>query len=348
MVVDSACIGTPTDNPRLVSDDGRQVLGGRVTSGVIGANGVVDAGDRRPIGLKGVVVCSGGLHVAQRGHELPAGTAGLCVSDVSEVALPATSPVSARTIDGQVWRRHWIEPGRMVVDFVGLAIVEVDDRTGHVVFDRLLAEDMEQHLLFDHVLPLVLARKGRVVLHGALLSLDGEGVVLVGAGGAGKSTFTAFAWKRGWTVGGDDGAVVTVSPPAAEPTYPTIRLAPASAALLGLELVGASPVAGKLRIVEDTNRPFQRQAVRLRVIAILEPTDAGEPATFNLLDGMSAHARLFGSTFHAELSGTTLLGDVVDQLGTLVETTTVGTIAVPRGLEGLAAAEELLRSHVEA
>ena len=45
-----------------------------------------------------------------------------------------------------------------------------------------------------------------MVLHGAVVSRDGAGAVLIGATGAGKSTLTAYAWQAGWTVGGDDGA----------------------------------------------------------------------------------------------------------------------------------------------
>ena len=303
----------------------------------------------RQAGLDGVVLCSGGLYIAQRGYELPRGGPGLRVRDVAAVSLPDSAAVEARTTDGAVWRRHWLEHDRLVIDFIGIASVDVSEDTGDIVFDRLLMEDMEQHLLFDHILPLVLARRGRLVLHGALVSRNGDGAVLAGVGGVGKSTLTAFAWSRGWTVGGDDGAVVTVgTPPTAEPTYPTIRLAPASAHLLGLETEGTSPVAGKLRLAAEDRRPFLRDGVTLRLIAILEPAAAAEDAHFEPLDGVSAHARLFGSTFHAELAGGRLLPAIIEQLARLVETTTVGRLRVPRGIDGLEAAERVLRDRIEA
>jgi len=293
------------------------------------------------------VTCSGGLLVVQRGHETPRSGLALRVNDTRPVPLPTFPPVEARTADGEVWRRHWLEPHRLVISFVGIASVEIDERTGGVVFDRAVAPDMEQHLLFDHVLPLVLARRGRLVLHGALISRSGAGVVLVGAGGAGKSTLTAFAWQQGWTVGGDDGVVVAAgSPPSAEPTYPTIRLSPASAELLGLRTVESSSVVGKLR-VDGGDRPFRQSSAELRAIALIEPIEAGRPATFERLDGMSAHARLFGSTFHADLGGR-LLPSVVDQLALLVERTAVGVLTVPRGIDGLGAAERVLRTLVPA
>lgn len=295
--------------------------------------------------LEGVVRCSGGLQVVQRGAEPPVGAPTLRVGDIARVSPPDAPPVEARRDDNVVWRRHWIEPDRLVIEFVDLAIVEVDDAGGTVVFDRHLPDDMEQHLLFDHVLPLVLARRGALVLHGGVISREGKGVLLLGSTGRGKSTLTAYAWQRGWTVGGDDGAVlVAENPPKVEPTYATVRLTPVSADLLRIEREASSSVVGKMRIVGEGYRAFRQDRVELRLIASIEPAAAGEAPRFERLAGADAHARLFASTFHAELSGNRLLPAVVESLASIVETTAVGRLTVPRGLDGLAAAEELLRA----
>ena len=297
--------------------------------------------------LEDVVLCSGGLRVAQRGAELVSEGPALRVGDIAPVRLPETAPVEARRADDVVWRRHWLEPERLAIEFVGLTVVEVDEASGTVVFDRHLPREMEQHLLLDHVLPLVLARRGRLVLHGAVVSRHGKAAVLMGASGAGKSTFTAFAWQQGWTVGGDDGAVLyATDPPAVEPTYATVRLTPASIELLGIVPEANSEVVGKLRIAGDDGRRFLQQRVELRLIAIIEPAATGQPARFQPLDGTEAHAMLFGSTFHAELAETGLLPAVIEHLASIVEVCTVGRLGVPRGVEGLAAAEGLLRDHL--
>lgn len=247
-----------------------------------------------------------------------------------------------------MWRRHWSELDRLVIEFVDLAVVEVDDPSGMVTFDRQLPAEMEQHLLFDHVLPLVMARRGALVLHGGVISRARKGAVLVGATGAGKSTLTAFAWQHGWTVGGDDGAVVhATDPPTVEPTYATVRLTPASADLLGIDPRMSAAVIGKMRIAGEGSRAFSQECVELRVIAIIEPAGAGEEARFEPLHGIDAHARLFGSTFHADLSRDRLLPKVIDRLASVVETSTVGRLTVPRGRGGLAAAERLLRGALE-
>lgn len=300
----------------------------------------------RPTALEDVVLCSGGLHVAQRGASLPLDVPGLRVGGVAHVSPPDALPIEAQRIDEVVWRRHWSQRDRLVIEFVDVALVEVDT-AGTVVFDRHLSSEMEQHLLFDHVLPLVLARNGELVVHGGVISEEGRGAVLVGSSGAGKSTLTAFAWQQGWTVGGDDGAVLYASdPPAAEPTYATLRLTPASAELLGIDPTATSGVVDKMRVIAHGDHAFRQELVELRAIAIIEPGPADVQAQFQRLRGVEAHAELFGSTFHADLSGYNFLPTVVDGLASIVENTTVGRLVTPRGLQGLAGAERVLRAAV--
>lgn len=301
------------------------------------------------MGLEGVVLCSEGVRVAQRGTELPLDTSALRVRNVATVSLPSSRPMEARRSDGVVWRRHWLDHDRLVIEFVGITNVEVHDHNGDVIFDRPLSDDMEQHLLFDHVLPLVLARRGHLVLHGGVISRSGKGVLLVGSSGAGKSTLTAFAWRQGWTVGGDDGAVLSMTdPPMIEPTYATMRLTPASVLLLGIAGDGHSTVVGKLRVGGQGERAFRQERVRLCLIAIIAAAPEGAAATFDPLDALDAHAKLFGSTFHTELKSDRFLPAIVDRLASIVETTTVGSLKVPRGIDGLVAAETLLRTQLSA
>jgi hypothetical protein len=187
------------------------------------------------------------------------------------------------------------------------------------------------------------------VLHGGVVSWAGRGAVLVGSSGAGKSTLTAYLGLRGWTIGGDDGAVlVPTHPPTAEPTYATLRLTAVSADLLGLvpPAVG-SAVAGKLRFAGSGDGGglgvFRQEPVDLHLVALVEPELSGDTPTFEPLGGIAAHAELFGSTFHADFSRHSLLPAVIDGLAGVVERTTVGRLRVPRGLAGLAGAEQILR-----
>ena len=297
------------------------------------------------VALGNIVVCSGGLLVAQRGAQLPAQGPLLRVGEVRAVFPPDSPPTDARRSDNVVWRRHWLRDDRLVIEFVDLATVEVDKPSSTVVFDRLLPPEMEQHLLFDHVLPLALAREGALLLHAGLISRGGKGVVLGGASGAGKSTLTAFASQEGWTVGGDDGAVLfPTKRPTVEPTYSTVRLTPESADLLGFAQEGTSSVVGKMRLAGNGIMGFRQDPVELSLIAIIEPVPAGAAARFERLGPIDAHAQLFGSTIHADFSGNRFLPAVVEGLASIVEATPVGRLSVPRALDGLVATERLLRT----
>lgn len=296
-----------------------------------------------------MVVCAAGLAVAQRGARLPARIEGLRVAPVGGVKRPIGSGLDSRRADDlAVWRRLWPEPDRLVVEYVGVTWVEVDDRTGHVVFDTRLDDEMEQHLLFDHVLPLVLARRGRLVLHGGVVARDGAGAVLVGPTGAGKSTLAAHLWSRGWAVGGDDGAVVGLGANlAVEPTYATVRITSDAAALLGLPTADASPVVGKRRLL-DEQRPFRQDAVALRAVAFVEPVPVtGRPSFRPFAPGV-ALARLLGSAFHPHELASQQMATTMQQLAVLVEGAVVGALAVPRGVAGLRAAEEELAAALAA
>src|SRR5690606_11090676 len=101
-------------------------------------------------------------------------------------------------------------------------------------------------------------------------------------------------------------------------------------------------VVGKVRVHGQGRRSFHQGPVELGAIAIIEPVTTGE-AHFEPLPGAEAHARLFGSTFHAELSRADRLPATLAGLAAIVEATTVGLLRVPRGLDGLASAERLLR-----
>ncbi|MFP5373029.1 MAG: hypothetical protein ACLGI3_20120, partial [Actinomycetes bacterium] len=134
----------------------------------------------RPATSSDVVAAAGGLRVAQRG----AGSdADLRVVDVGPVAVPSGPPWEASYPDGGLWRRMWALPDRLVLEFVGHVLVEVLDADGSIVFDRELPRDVEEHVLLDQVLPVVLARRGAVVVHAGVLTRDDRAVLLIGRSG---------------------------------------------------------------------------------------------------------------------------------------------------------------------
>lgn len=276
--------------------------------------------------------------------------ADLRLVDVRPVPLPEMAAVETRNAAGVVWRRAWALPDRIVLSFPGIATLEATD-DGAVSVDRELPEDLREHLVCDHVLPLLLARRGGLVLHGAVLALEGRGVVVIGPSGVGKSTFAASAWLRGWTLAGDDGALLTVDSGRArvEPTYPTLRLTPEAAQLLALPVDAGAPALGKRRLrTVGLDRDPQQAPTVLVLVAVLEPGPVGARAALTPLTGVDAHLALFGCTFYADLARGPVLRAIVDQLGDVAEAVGVARFVVPRGPVGLADAERLLRREVAA
>ena len=294
-----------------------------------------------------VVVAAGGLRIAGRKSGVDVAHRDLELQAVCPVTIPTSAPSEARTEDGFVWRRVWLAPDRLVADFPGHALVEVRDSDGAVTVDRELAADLEEHLVLDHVLPLVLARRGELVLHGAVVSRDGHAAVLTGPTGSGKSTLTAWVGHHGWDVGGDDGAVIHfTSPLAVEPTYPTVRLLPDATALLGMPSGAGTEAAGKRRLGELASRAFRTTPTELALVAVVNAVEADQPSRLTRLGGVAAHAALFGNTFHAELARGPLLTGVVDRLADVATAVPVVVLDVPRGRDGLAAAEAVLSQAV--
>lgn len=289
---------------------------------------------------------AGGLVVAERGAA-PAHGLAVRVGAVRPVARPADEPLVACNVDHELWRRTWVLPDRLVIEYLDVVLLEVTLADLTVTFDRTLAPDMEQHLLLDHVLPLLLTLRGQVVLHGAVVCLGGRAAVLVGPSGAGKSTLTAYAWQQGWTVGGDDGAVLHLGPPVAcEPTYPTIRLTVESTALLGVAPDVGGRVANKLRVTGRGERRFDPAIRPLALVAEIVPVPADAPAELVPLRGALTHATLFGYAFHLQLSEGPLLRRAVEVLAGVADVVPIARLRVPRGLSGLTAAEALLRNHL--
>lgn len=271
-------------------------------------------------------------------------SADLRVAGIAPVTLPGRPAVESLDASRRAWRRVWSLPDRLVVEFVGIATAEVRDDGGSVVLDKALSPELEHHLLVDHLLPLALARSGELVLHAGLVSRSGRSVVLIGRSGAGKSTLTGYCGRHDWTVGGDDGVVLRGGPPwTGEPTFPGLRLTAESRALLDLPSARGDDLFGKWQASAPEAGARSPSPVPVAGVLVLEPLPLTGPAQLRVLRGVQAHAALFQGTFHPDLGDARALESVVDRLARLAESVPVGVLDVPRGREGLASAERLLR-----
>jgi hypothetical protein len=135
-------------------------------------------------------------------------------------------------------------------------------------------EDTFRHLLIDQVLPLALARRGRLLLHASAVHVPGFGTVgFVGSTGRGKSTLAAALAGRGARVVSDDCLAIDVDAGAARAlsAYPGLRLWPRRTSTALAEGTGAVRVAhySRKRRVAATALPFHRGGSPLRVLFLL-------------------------------------------------------------------------------
>jgi hypothetical protein len=88
-----------------------------------------------------------------------------------------------------------------------------------------------RHLILDQVMPLLLSRRGRLVLHGSAISTPQGAIAFIGQSGWGKSTLATSFSQNGMTVLTDDCLVIEENAECLTviPTYPGVRLWPETA-----------------------------------------------------------------------------------------------------------------------
>ncbi len=101
------------------------------------------------------------------------------------------------------------------------------------------------HLLYDHVIPRVIAATGMLVLHGSAVEIGGRIAIFIGETGAGKSTLSASLHAKGHRLLGDDAVVVTqkAGQYLGEAVYPSLRLYPEAIAEILGEGLATAPMA---------------------------------------------------------------------------------------------------------
>lgn len=128
------------------------------------------------------------------------------------------------------WLRFGQAGAAYLLDFPGLVrfLITDDARFLQVEPGAGVPSVTVRHLMLNQVLPLVLSRRGRFVLHAAAIAVGGEVMGLVGATGSGKSTLVAACGRLGAAVVADDSLVLHRRGDGwvAVPSYPAVRLWP--------------------------------------------------------------------------------------------------------------------------
>jgi hypothetical protein len=153
--------------------------------------------------------------------------------------------------------------------------------------------------LHGTVAALLLAQRGRFALHAGVVEVDGRAVGLTGPRRAGKSTTALRLAQRGHALVTDDVTPLEAGPPVTVHPFPrTVRVAPATARNLGLDLTDAReilPDHPKLALPAPSPR-----AVPLSAIVVLgeAPVEDVDPARVR---GAAAQRRIWEGTYRLHL-----------------------------------------------
>jgi hypothetical protein len=247
-------------------------------------------------------IASSGL--AERlGEALPAPAAGPAATPVATLEA-----VAGVTMPPAPWAPDDVLPGEEVRGFTeGARIAAVAPMHGTVsLYDRERGDgffwtrsaaampDWECGSPLRHLLRWALADHGFALLHGAAVGVPGgEGVLLLGAGGSGKSTTALACLEAGLDVVADDYCLLDEDR-TAHRLYPIGKLGPRSLALLpGLGAL-AGPLRGPQGKAHVALGPRYAPAVRLRALVL--PRVASRTGTPERVRGADVYRRLLAST----------------------------------------------------
>lgn len=198
------------------------------------------------------------------------------------------------TISPDAWFHHWLDSnqevwlalakndGNYILRFPAFAdfLISADTRT-ITCFSRGdgIPADTIRHLLLDQVLPLVLDRLGRVVIHASAVASSAGAVGLVGMSGRGKSTLATYLVGRGFRFLTDDCLVIRQREQTLYtiPSYPSVRLWDDSADAVGDQNYQRSSVA-HYTVKQRLSLPFDVEEeepyeAALRSMFILMPSE---------------------------------------------------------------------------
>jgi hypothetical protein len=128
----------------------------------------------------------------------------------------------------EIWAKFGEGADGWVVEFPELAEFRISPSATEVRVQtrRATPAFTVRHLLLNQILPLMLSRQGRMVLHAGAVAINGAVTAFVGPTGSGKSTLVAACARAGAEVVSDDCVVVSREGTRwmAVPSYPALRL----------------------------------------------------------------------------------------------------------------------------
>ena len=254
--------------------------------------------------------------------------------------------------DGAQWTQFYRAHEGYLLRFPGLADFEVsaDARTVscHPMADT--TDDTLEHLYLNQVLPLVLSKLGRLVVHASAVEIDGGAVAFVAESGRGKSSLAACFSTSGFRFLTDDGLVLDPADAGFDvlPSHPSIRLWSDSQDTVVGARTAVDPSdrdSSKARVDADTHVAFCAHARPLRRAYFLGDGSAAS-FTCERMDATEALVAWVRHSFLLDLDERPLLARHFDQVAVLANLSCAYRLDYPRRFEQLARLRDTIVEHL--
>jgi len=236
--------------------------------------------------------------------------------------------------------------------FPGLAefAIRDDASTIEIHTDPETPEVTLRHLVLDQVLPRVLSLRGRLVLHAGAVATPFGASLFLGDSGSGKSTLCAGFARAGHALLSDDSVVLrrsTAGAYEALPTYPGLRLWPASRARLIGNASGETVAhyTFKERFVPTDLRAVEATAAR-RCFVLAE--SFGPDVTVEPLSPREAFLTLVRQSFVGELHDAGSAAALFERIAQVTESLSFRRLRYPREFSSLPEVQRAVLSDLAA
>ena len=226
--------------------------------------------------------------------------------------------------DGEPWLLLGRQAQGYFLRFPGMADFVVSDDAREVRCYPLpdVPPKTVRHLILDQVMPLLLSRQGRLVLHGSAVSTPQGAIAFIAQTGWGKSTLVTSFSQAGMAVLTDDCLLVQEEPGCwtVIPSYPGVRLWPETArTILGHGKPGTEVAhySEKRRLAANAGIRFCTGRKELRRVYFLSPPSESTELKLELLPARETILALIQHTYLMDVNDRLRLRQEFDRLGRL-------------------------------
>lgn len=215
-----------------------------------------------------------------------------------------------------------------------------------------LPESTVRHLFLDQILPLILSRRGHLVLHASAVLTPLGVIAFVGASGCGKSTLAARLAKCGYALVCDDYLALreVAGDFIASPSYPGVRLWPEATGAIFGQVSQSAEIAHytvKRRVSDRSLIRFAADSAPVRCLYFLDEEKSPEWPLIGSMSSREAFMKLVASAFNLDITDKTLLEWQFGTIGRAGNQLQCFHLAYPRDFSLLPAVIQAIVDHHE-